>query len=84
MEREKIKQAVYAAISKGSGIPCRDLKDEMRLEDCSIVDSFDFAELAVNTEKKLDVRFHEEAMDKMAKSETIGEYVNNACAALHV
>ena len=56
----------------------------MRLEDCSIVDSFDFAELAANTEKKLDVRFHEEAMDKMAKSKTIGEYVDNACAALHV
>ena len=83
MKKEKVKEAVYVAISKGGGIPCRDLKDEMRLEDCSIIDSFDFAELAVMVEAKLE---RVGALDDgvLKKSKTVGELVDNICTALHV
>ena len=83
MKKEKVKEAVYAAISKGSGIPCRDLNDEMRLEDCSIVDSFDFAELAGAVERKLEIAVALD-YDALRKSTTVGELVDNVCAALHV
>lgn len=84
MNKEQIKAAVYNAISKGSGIPRRDLKDEMQLKDCSIIDTIDFMATIIEVENELGEEIRTgEALDRVCEARSIGELVKNVCEYFH-